>query len=111
MPRCKVVATVVLSLALALMLASCGDHSTDAVDKDKVGARQHKLEDAYGLGVKAHESMVKYDFDADDSDCKAHYAATMANDLGSDAMVDLGREYFVNGCTGKPAPTQVAQGP
>jgi hypothetical protein len=109
MRRVRVVAAVVV--ALALVLASCSDYSTDSVDKDKVGARQHKLEDAYGLGVKAHESMVKYDFDADEGDCKAHYAATMANDLGSDAMVDLGREYFVNGCMEKPTATGVAQGP
>ena len=90
MPRFKVVATVVLALALALMVASCSE-STDSVDESKVATRQQKLVQAHGFGVKAHQSMVNYGFDADEGDCKAHYAATVANDLGSDAMVDLGR--------------------
>jgi hypothetical protein len=110
MPRFKVVATVVLALALAVMLASCSE-STDSVDEATVGARQHRLEQAHGLGAKAQQTMAKYGFAADKGVCKAHYAATMANDLGSDAMVDLGREYFVNGCTAKPTATDVAQGP
>ena len=111
MPRFKVVATVVLALALALMLASCSDTSTDSVDEGKVAARQKKLEQAHGLGVKAHTSMAKYDFEATESECKAHYAATMANDLGSDAMVDVGRRYFVAGCMEELGATGVAQGP
>jgi hypothetical protein len=98
MPRFNVVATVVLTLALALMLASCSDSSTDSVDESKVATKQQKLVQAHGLGIKAHESMAMYGFDADEGECKAHYAATVANDLGSDAMVDLGREYFVAGC-------------
>jgi hypothetical protein len=110
MPRFKVVATVALALALAVMLASCSG-PTDSVDEDAVNNRQHMLEQAHGLGAKAQQSMAKYGFGADEGDCKAHYAATMANDLGSDAMVDLGREYFVNGCTAKPTATGVAQGP
>jgi hypothetical protein len=110
MPRFKVVATVVLALALALMLASCSE-STDSVNSDKVAGKQHKLEQAHGFGVNAHKSMGKYDFEATESECKAHYAATVANDLGSDAMVDLGRRYFVAGCMQELGTTEVAKGP
>jgi hypothetical protein len=110
MPRFKVVATVVLALALALILASCSE-PTDSLDENKVTTKQNKLVQAHGLGQKAHQSMVKYGFDADEGDCKAHYAATMANDLGSDAMVDLGREYFVDGCMKGSDPTIEAKAP
>ena len=109
-PRCKVVATVALALAVALMSASCSD-SNDSADPSKVAARQKKLEQAHQDGVKAHESMDKFGFDATQSECKAHYAATEANDLGSDAMVDLGRRYFVAGCMKELGPTEVAKGP
>jgi hypothetical protein len=97
MPRFKVVATVALVLALALMLASCSE-STDSIDPKTVAARQEKLKQAHDFGIKAHESMAPLGLEATESECKAHYAATMANDLGSDAMVDLGRHYFVTGC-------------
>jgi hypothetical protein len=110
MPRFKVVATVTLALALALLLASCSD-STDSADPSKVATRQKKLEQAHEDGKQAHKSMNQYGFDATESECKAHYAATMARDLGSDDMVDLGRRYFVAGCMKDLAPTQVAKGP
>lgn len=97
MPRCKVVATVALALALALVAAGCGD-STDSADPSRVAGRQQKLEQAYRDGELARDSMSKFGFTATESECKAHYAATEGNELGSDAMVDLGREYFVNGC-------------
>jgi hypothetical protein len=94
MPRSRVVATVALALALALVVAGC-DSSPDPA---KVSDRQRKLEQVYVDGQKARESMLQFGFTATESECKAHYAATEGNELGSDAMVDLGREYFVNGC-------------
>ena len=110
MPRFKVVATVVLGLALALMVASCSD-STDSADPSKAAGRQAKLEQAHKDGINAHRAMHELGFDATQGECKAHYAATEANDLGSDAMVDLGRRYFVAGCMKELAPTEVAKGP
>jgi hypothetical protein len=53
MPRFKVVATVVLALALPLMVASCSD-STDSANPSKAATRQHKLEQAHIDGVNAH---------------------------------------------------------
>jgi hypothetical protein len=103
MPRCKVVATVALALALALLSASCSD-STASADPSKAAARQQKLEQAYRDGVEAQKSMAEFGFEATEGECKAHYAATVANDLGSDAMVDLGRRYFVAGCMGEAGP-------
>jgi hypothetical protein len=35
----------------------------------------------------------------------------VAKDLGSDAMVDLGRHYFVTGCLEELGPTEAAKGP
>jgi hypothetical protein len=110
MPRFKVVATVVLALALALMAAGCSD-STDSPEPSKAAGRQLKLEQAHNDGINAHKSMNKFGFEATQGECKAHYAATEANDLGSDAMVDLGRRYFVAGCMEGLAPTEVAQEP
>ena len=101
MPRFKVVATAVLALALVLLLASCSD-STDSAGPSKVAARQQKLERAHEDGIEAHKSMDKFGFEATQSACKTHYAATVADDLGSDAMVDLGRQYFVAGCMKEP---------
>jgi hypothetical protein len=100
MPRCKVVATAALALALALMLASCSE-STNSIDPKTVAGRQEKLNKAHEFGKKAHESMAQFGLEATENECKAHYAATMAHDLGSDAMVDLGRHYFVTGCMKK----------
>jgi uncharacterized lipoprotein YehR (DUF1307 family) len=97
MPRCKVVATVVPALALALVLAGCGD-SSDSSNPSRVAGRQQKLVQAYHDGEKARDSMSGLGFTATESECKAHYAATEGNELGSDAMVDLGRKYFVAGC-------------
>jgi hypothetical protein len=85
---------VALALALALVVAGC-DSSPDPAE---VADRQGKLEQVYRDGQKARDSMRGYGFTATESECKAHYAATEGNELGSDAMVDLGREYFVNGC-------------
>jgi outer membrane biogenesis lipoprotein LolB len=61
MPRFKVVATAVLALALALLLASCSD-STDSAGPSKVAARQQKLERAHEDGIEAHRSMDKWLF-------------------------------------------------
>jgi hypothetical protein len=77
MPRFKVVATVVLALALALMVASCSD-STDSANPSKAATRQHKLEQAHIDGVNAHKSMDTYDFEATESECKAQYVTPTA---------------------------------
>ena len=105
MPRFRVVAAV--AVALALMVASC----SDSADQSEVADRQKRLEGAYRDGIKAHQSMDKVGLNASDSECKAHYNATIGEDLGSDDMVDLGRHYFVTGCMEKPDATGVAQGP
>ena len=107
MPRLKVVATVVLALALALIAAGCAD----SPDPSEVAARQQKLEQAHRDGVEAHESMAKFGLEATEGECKAHYDATVANDLGSDDMVDLGRHYFVTGCMEELPTTEVAKAP
>jgi hypothetical protein len=105
MPRFRVVAAVVL--ALALMVASC----SDSADPSAVDNKQQQLEDAYKDGEKARKSIDRYGLKATESECKAHYNATVGEDLGSDDMVDLGRHYFVKGCTEPLDATGVAQAP
>jgi hypothetical protein len=105
MPRFRVVAAVVL--ALALMVASC----SDSADQSEVADRQQQLEEAHKDGEKAHKSMARYGLKATESECKAHYNATVGEGLGSDDMVDLGRHYFVTGCMEELDATGVAQGP
>jgi hypothetical protein len=106
MPRFRVVAAVVL--ALALMVASCSDDSAEPSDVDN---RQQQLKDAYNDGEKARQSIDHYDLPTTEDECKAHYNATVGEDLGSDDMVDLGRHYFVKGCMKAQGATGVAQGP
>jgi hypothetical protein len=107
MPRIRVVAAVVL--ALALMIASCSD-SADQSESD-VDKRQQQLKDAYNDGERARQSIDHYSLEATEGECKAHYNATVGEDLGSDDMVDLGRHYFVKGCMKAQGATGVAQGP
>jgi hypothetical protein len=108
MPRWRVVAAVVL--ALALIVASCSD-MTDSADSSEVANKQQKLEQAHRDGIEAHESMAKFGLEATEGECKAHYDATVANDLGDDDMVDLGRLYFVTGCMEELPTTQPAKAP
>ena len=107
MPRFRVVAAVVL--ALALMIASCSD-SADQSESD-VAQRQKQLEVAYKDGEKARQSIDEYGLELSDGECKAHYNATVGEGLGSDDMVDLGRHYFVKGCMHEQDATGVAKGP
>jgi hypothetical protein len=107
MPRFRVVAAVVL--ALALIVASCSD-SADQSESD-VDKRQQQLKDAYNDGEKARQSIDHYKLDVSQDECKAHYNATVGEDLGSDDMVDLGRHYFLKGCMNEQGATGVAKGP
>ena len=105
MGRLKVIVTVVLALALALVLAgwrNLGDRAAE----DKVAAKQQKLERAYSQGIAARASMHKVGQKATQAECEARFFASGVVNLGDDTMVEVGCKYFVAGCMKQPRPDQ-----
>jgi hypothetical protein len=107
MRRLQVVATVVVALALALLLAGWRI-AGDGAAGDRVAAKQRKLDRAYEEGIDARASMDKLGQRATHAECEARFFAG-AVDL--DDMVELTCEYFVAGCMKQPRPARAAEAP
>jgi type II secretory pathway pseudopilin PulG len=110
MRRLQVVATVVLAVALALVLAGWRNVG-DRADKASIAAEQKKLEQAYREGAAARASMGKIGQQATQAECEARFFATRALDLEDETMVELACKYFVAGCMRQPPPASVARAP
>jgi hypothetical protein len=73
MGRLKVVVTVGLALALALVLAGWRN-SGDRAAEGKAAAKQKQLERAYSQGIAARASMDKVGQKATQAECEAQFS-------------------------------------